>query len=465
MTLNKTTLSLEPGGEETLTATISPATASNKNVTWTSSDTTVATVDANGKVTAVKNGTATITATTEDGTKTATCAVTVTTSVTGVTLNKTTLTIAVGNNETLTATISPATASNKNVTWTSSDATVATVDASGKVTGVKNGTATITVTTEDGAKTATCAVTVITSVTGVTLNKTTLSLEPTGVETLTATVSPDNATNKNVTWTSSNTGIATVDANGKVTAVAVGTATITVTTADGSKTASCTVTISTDKDLTSFFDPEFLKKLKDAGVISSASKIMQSEAEGITSINVAGTYKNRGTLTSLKGIEYLTNLKQLYVSYNSLASLDLSKNTKLETLSANYNKLTSVNVKNCVELTTLELTDNQLTSIDISTNTKLAYVYLTRNSLTALDTSKNTLLKTLDVYVNNLTSLDLSANTALTNITVGNNLCNSEEKFIVTVAKGFSIPDAFTSDGSTWYKNGIVVTLVYQEKK
>ena len=249
VTLNKATITLLVGGSETLTATVAPKDAANKKVAWKSSDAAVATVDANGKVTGVKAGEATITVTTEDGGKTATCQITVkanTVAVTGVTLNKSTLTLKVGASETLTATIAPADASNKNVTWASSDAAVATVDASGKVTGVAAGTATITVTTEDGGKTATCQVTVkanAVAVTGVTLNKASVELNVGASETLTATIAPADATNKNVTWASSDAAIATVDANGKVTGVKAGTATITVTTEDGGKTATCQVTV------------------------------------------------------------------------------------------------------------------------------------------------------------------------------------------------------------------------------
>lgn len=158
MTLNKNRLVLYTGTDQTLTATVAPANASFKDVTWTSDNEAVATVDASGKVTGVTAGEAIITVTTENGGKTATCRVTVITSVTGVTLNKTATTIAVGASETLTATVVPGDAYNKNVTWTSSDPAVATVDASGKVTGVAKGTATITVTTENGGHTATCAV-------------------------------------------------------------------------------------------------------------------------------------------------------------------------------------------------------------------------------------------------------------------------------------------------------------------
>ena len=244
VTLNKSTLALKVGSSELLTATITPSTATNQNVTWTSSNNAVATVSSSGNITAIAVGSAIISVTTTDGSKTASCSVSVsaaTVSATGVILNKSTLSLPVGSNETLSATVSPSNATNANVSWSSSDATIATV-ANGKVTAVKAGTATITVKTEDGGYTATCAVTVTIPVTGVTLNKSTLALVAGSSATLATTITPEDATNKSVTWSSSDTSIATVS-DGKVTAVKAGTATITVTTTDGSKTATCTVTV------------------------------------------------------------------------------------------------------------------------------------------------------------------------------------------------------------------------------
>ena len=250
VSLNTSTLNLIEGGTDTLTATVEPNNATNRNVMWSSDNPSVATVN-NGVVSAVSEGTATITVTAQgDSTKSASCTVTVTAAavpVTGVTLNKTSTSLYVGDTETLTPTITPDNATNKNVTWSSDNEGVATVDATGKVTAVSAGTATITVTTEDGTKTASCTVTVTVPVTGVTLSQTQASLyynRTPNTLTLTATVAPDNATNKDVTWTSSDSTVATVDQNGLVTALARGTAVITATTADGGKTASCTVTVS-----------------------------------------------------------------------------------------------------------------------------------------------------------------------------------------------------------------------------
>jgi len=246
ISLDKTTLNLKVNETSTLKATIKPNDATNKGLTWSSSDSNVASVDNNGKVIAKAAGTATITVTTKDGNHKATCKVTVTSvKVTGITLDKTSFEINVGSETTLKATVKPSDATNKSVTWSSSDPSVASVDEGGKVTAKKAGTATITVTTKDGSYKAECTVTVTNvSVTGVSLNKSSMSLYIDEEYTLTATVDPSNATNKDVTWSSNDSSVASVDENGKVTAKKAGTATITVTTVDGSKTATCTVTVS-----------------------------------------------------------------------------------------------------------------------------------------------------------------------------------------------------------------------------
>ena len=163
--------------------------------------------------------------------------------VTSVTINLTALNLSVGLSESLTVSVLPEDASNKEVIWSSSNPNVATVSSSGRITAVAAGTTTITVTTKDGSKTASCTVTVSVSVTGVSLNKTSTSLNVVGTEQLTATIQPSNATNKNVTWSSSNSSVAMVNSSGLVTAVASGSAIITVKTVDGSKTATCSVTV------------------------------------------------------------------------------------------------------------------------------------------------------------------------------------------------------------------------------
>ena len=234
VTLNKTVLSLAVGETATLTATVKPDDATDKNVTWSSSDESVAKV-VDGKVTAVKAGKVTITA--KCGGKTAECAVTVTVPTGSVTLDKTSISLAVGETAQLTATVKPDDATDKNVTWTSSDESVAKV-VDGKVTALKSGKATITA--KCGGKTAECAVAVTVPITSLTLDKTSLSLAVGETAQLTATVKPDDATDKTVTWTSSDESVAKVD-KGKVTTLKAGKATIAAKC--GGKTAECAVTV------------------------------------------------------------------------------------------------------------------------------------------------------------------------------------------------------------------------------
>ena len=245
VSLDKTSATIDAGSSITLKATVQPSTAANKSVVWKSSDPKVASVS-NGKVTGASEGTATITVTTVDGGCTATCKVTVkgSVSVTGVSLDKTSATIDVGGSITLKATVKPSDATDKSVVWTSSSSKVASVS-NGKVTGVSAGKATITVTTVDGGYKATCEVTVkdsTVSVTGVSLSSKDATVkEDVNIE-LKATVTPSNATNKNVSWSSDNASVASVS-NGIVTGKSVGTANITVTTADGGFKATCKVTV------------------------------------------------------------------------------------------------------------------------------------------------------------------------------------------------------------------------------
>ena len=247
MAVTPSRIEIIEGESAVLSASVSPEAASDRAVAWSSSDRSVATVDKAGTVHGLRPGTATVTATAEG--KSGTCAVTVkakAVNVTDVSLDRTELTLTEGETETLTVTVKPDNADNRKVTWSSDKTEVATVGGDGRVTAVKAGEAVVTVTTEDGGRTATCAVTVkakTVSVTEVTLDRAELTLTEGETETLTATVKPDNADNRKVTWSSDKTEIATVDGAGKVTAVKAGEAVVTVTTEDGGKTATCKVTV------------------------------------------------------------------------------------------------------------------------------------------------------------------------------------------------------------------------------
>jgi uncharacterized protein YjdB len=364
ISLDKTTDTIPIGATDTLTVEIAPAGASNRQVAWSSDNQAVATVVYSGTsctVTGVSAGTAKITATTADGGFTADCAVIVqhaasAVPVTGIALDKTIDTIAIGATDILTAKIAPANSVNQQVAWSSDNQAVATVDAGGVVTGVSAGTAKITATTADGDFTADCAVTVggqaitvqltirdqnnkvrfnqgvsvqqgqtvadvllaaakidpaidpvvdwdciyvtggyveslygedspfgeqadgwvyfvdgmepnvgaavfgkadykllndgdqilwrwswMEPVEAISLNQPTANIAVGQSETLSAIITPTDSTNADVTWTSNNPSVATVDSNGRVTVVGKGTATITATSIDGGYAAACVV--------------------------------------------------------------------------------------------------------------------------------------------------------------------------------------------------------------------------------
>ena len=247
MAVTPSRIEIIEGESAVLSASVSPEAASDRAVAWSSSDRSVAIVDKAGTVHGLRPGIATVTATAEG--KSGTCAVTVkakAVGVTEVTLDKTELTLTEGETETLTATVKPDNADNRKVTWSSDKTEIATVDGAGKVTAVKAGEAVVTVTTEDGGKTATCKVTVkakAVPVTGVDVNPWVMTLSVRGTSKLSYTIRPADATNQNVKWESESPSVATVDSEGNVQGVAAGTAKICVTTEDGGFKSYCTVTV------------------------------------------------------------------------------------------------------------------------------------------------------------------------------------------------------------------------------
>lgn len=233
--LNKNTLELSVNSSATLKATIKPNNASNKGISWSSSNSKVAVVDTNGKITGKSAGTAVITATTKDGKYEATCKVTVNTvKVSGVSITTKPLTMYVGENKTVKASVSPSNATNKDVTWSTSDQNIAKVTQKGIVTGVNAGTATITVTTKDGNYSKSISVTVKEkkAVTEIKITGSSSGTEG-GTIKLQATISPTDAYDKSISWKSSDSKIATVDKNGKVTLKQAGSVTITATASNG----------------------------------------------------------------------------------------------------------------------------------------------------------------------------------------------------------------------------------------
>ncbi len=237
------TVQLLIGQTSQLSATVLPANASNKTISWGSGNNAIATVTAQGLVTAISAGTVAITVTTQDGNRKAIAQVTIKVPVTGITVAPISLLLNAAQTSALVPAVMPANATNKVVSWVSSNVAIATVSAAGVVTGVSTGAATITVTTQDGGFTATSQVTVKVPVKGVSVTPASITINVGQTTPLTAAILPANATNKTVTWVSNNNALATVSAAGVVTGLIGGTATITVTTQDGNYKGSCTVTI------------------------------------------------------------------------------------------------------------------------------------------------------------------------------------------------------------------------------
>lgn len=286
VSLEPSTLTLEKGESADLKAIITPADATTR-LSWKSGDDAVAKVD-NGKVTAVAKGNTTITVTTDNG-KTAICKVTVTdgsqdenqggnqggnpggnpggiiqtVEVTSVALTPSSLTLKKGGVATLTPVITPANATNKNVTYTSSNQSVATVDAAGKVTALEKGTAVITVTTADGNKTATCTVTVTIPSTKVKVNTKKLYIVKNKKVKVKATMTPRNSTDK-VEWTSSDKTIATVTTGKPIVTI----------TAKKVSSKPATITVKTESGKTAKIKVYVVKKAKKAKSIKLNKKTL-----------------------------------------------------------------------------------------------------------------------------------------------------------------------------------------------
>ncbi len=293
------------GGSAALSARVSPEAASDRAVAWSSSDRSVATVDKAGTVHGLRPGTATVTATAEG--KSGTCAVTVkakAVNVTEVTLDKTELTLTEGETETLTATVRPDNADNRKVTWSSDKTDVATVGGDGRVTAVKAGEAVVTVTTEDGGKTATCKVTVkakVVPVTGVDVKPWSVTIGANGTTKLTCTVAPSNATNRNVRWESDNPSVATVDSDGNVRAVSAGVAKVSAVTEDGGFRSGCTVTV---KEFSSGFEVGGLFYKTAEGYSMDFVEVTGNPGGGKYSgdVVVPGTVEYDGITYTVKGV-------------------------------------------------------------------------------------------------------------------------------------------------------------------
>ncbi len=345
----------------------------------------------------------------------------------------------------LIATVTPDNASNSRVSWNSSNTAIATVDETGLVTAIARGSAIITAISEDGNIEGTCAITVISSVipiSGVTLSKTEHEMEIGEIFTLAATIIPENATNKNLTWTSNDPAIASVAENtGVITALTEGTTIITVTTEDGAKTATCVITVVASAPVVtgkitftttkspgeqiilrignrdwinggnlSVSDLEnFWIDLNNNGVKDTGEAITTYEQDVTYTVN-AQTITLHGNIQDFRSIRGTSGngivsidvtenplLARFEINLCDIEGIDFSNNPELkEVYIRSCKKITSVNVQNLTELAYLSLESSDLiASVDVTKNSKLEYLNLDYCRVKNLDISRN---KELEIF-------------------------------------------------------------------
>lgn len=229
--INESIETMEKGSTQKLTATITPSNATNKNVSWKSSNNEIATVNSSGEVTAVKTGTVDIIAVSSNGLVNS-ISIAVTQQPTGIQINETIEKIEVGNKQQLTATILPEDATDKNIVWSSSDNGIASISATGEIVAIKSGTVDIMATTSNGVKTN-LKLLILQPPTEIKINENIKELEIDESKVLTAIVNPSDAFDKTVEWQSSDNEILTIDKEGKITAKKAGKAIIAVTSVNG----------------------------------------------------------------------------------------------------------------------------------------------------------------------------------------------------------------------------------------
>lgn len=238
------------GEEFQFEASVLPEDATDKTVVWSSSNKEVLTIDSAGKAKAVEAGTVTVKVTSNDGGKTDECVVIVEEPlipVTGIVINESSdnIVLVKGESKTFTATVNPSDATDKTITWSVSDDTILSVDQNGKVTALAGGSAKVVVTTNDGGKKAECSITVIVPVESVEITSAPEGLKMTEGDTFTftAVMKPEDATDKNFEWSSSNPSVLTIDQEGKAVAVKAGKAVVSIKTSDGKLSDSREITV------------------------------------------------------------------------------------------------------------------------------------------------------------------------------------------------------------------------------
>lgn len=282
--LDYTSITLKLNEQFRLTTKITPEDASNKTIIWSSSDTNVATVNEEGMVKAVGSGSATILAKSQDSGATSMCNVTVYQPVTSISISNETMSVRKGTEFWLNATALPENAMNKEILWTSNDTSIAIVDQNGKVSTLEAGNCVITATSQDSGVMAKCILTVLQPITGISLNYSSRTIMKNDKFALIPTVTPIDADNKTVIFTSSDDSVAKVDENGVVTGDKGGIAIIIARTEERGLIASCQVTVQ-----------EFVSSVKIDSDISRINIGNTSQIKATVSTETATNRKLRWT--------------------------------------------------------------------------------------------------------------------------------------------------------------------------
>ena len=307
-------------------------------------------------------------------------------SVTGITLDPSSVILEVGESIRLTASVTPDDADNPAFNWNSGNNAVAKVDKDGYVTAVEEGDTEITVTTQDGKFTQSCSVTVIRKIpiTALTIDPSSVRLSVGEEFVLKAIVTPNNADNQTLIWDSDNKAVATVDQNGVVTAVADGEAEITVTTEDGDHSATCAVTVIKRMTMTTE-DINVSIRLKGIGT----AIIDWGDGEDEQTVTLSPIYSDCNkiyTNTISRTITIYGNITDLVCAENRLTNLDVSKNTELIYLSCRNNNLTTLDVTACTQLEQLYCQNSPLLEeLLLNDCSALKIIYCDHSALTSLN--------------------------------------------------------------------------------
>ena len=462
ITIDNTTLDMLVGETRKITYTLAPANATNKNVTFKSSDPSVCSVTNTGNVNAIKSGTAIISVTTEDGLFSKSCTVTVRQFATGITLDVSDLTLNVKERYTLKPVTTPANTTDQ-FTYSSSNTKVATVNASGKITGVSAGTAIVIVSTANG-KTAFCNVTVKQQATGIKLNYSKKTVVVTNSFTLKATVLPENATNQGVTYSSSNTKVATVSSKGKVTGKKGGTAIITVKSKDGGFTELCVVTV---KELVTSISVKSSYYVKKGNTYTIVPKVKTNSA---TNTKLKWSSSNTKVLTvdqkgkvKAKAYGKATITIRATDGSGAKATCTVRVIRPVTSVSLNYNVLTMVEgskktLKAKVNPSNASVKGLKWSSSDESiamVNSKGKIVAISEGKVTITATSTDGTKKKAKCIVNVIKKVGATSITVADQSVV---MITGESRTVQTV-----MSPANTTDGAKWSSDNTAVATVNQK--